>query len=284
MKSLSSHGVRCHGKMNPPAPLNLKTTRDASKTWKTFKQAWQVYEIASGTAEKDPLFRLATFLHVAGPDALEKYNGFLFESEEDKANIEKVLEKFDCDCKSSINVLAERHNFYSRRQSETETIDQYVTDLRILASSCEFQNNDETLRDQFALNIRSVAARERLFVEAQENHKSLSFGKAISIVKSYESLQSSRVQKFCNHDDRMDDSLEIDKIERKYKKIMRCKFCGKSHVYGKCPAYGKQCSKCRRKNHFAAVCKTKGYVQELKELSESFESINTNIDDEEAII
>ena len=87
------------------------------------------------------------------------------------------------------------------------------------------------------------------------------------------------MQKFCNHDDRMDYRMEIDKIERKDKKIMRYKFCGKSHVYGKCPAYGKQCS-----NHFAAVCKTKGYVQELKELSESFESMNTNIDDEEASI
>ena len=56
-----------------------------------------MYEIVSGTAGKDTLVRLATFLHVAGPDALDKYNGFLFESEEDKANIEKVLEKFDCE-------------------------------------------------------------------------------------------------------------------------------------------------------------------------------------------
>ena len=37
-------------KMNLPAPLNLKTTNDASKSWKSFKQSWQIYEIAKGTA------------------------------------------------------------------------------------------------------------------------------------------------------------------------------------------------------------------------------------------
>ena len=29
-----------------------------------------------------------------------------------------------------------------------------------------------------------------------------------------------------------------------------CKFCGKSHDKGKCPAYGKVCNNCGHKNHF----------------------------------
>ena len=32
--------------------------------------------------------------------------------------------------------------------------------------------------------------------------------------------------------------------------------CDYEHIKGKCPAYGKKCGKCGRKNHFAAVCRT----------------------------
>ena len=33
-----------------------------------------------------------------------------------------------------------------------------------------------------------------------------------------------------------------------------CKYCGSSHQRGKCPAYGKTCSKCHKLNHYASVC------------------------------
>ncbi len=33
-----------------------------------------------------------------------------------------------------------------------------------------------------------------------------------------------------------------------------CAYCGKLHAYGKCPAYGKTCSRCGSQNHFAVVC------------------------------
>ena len=65
-------------------------------------------------------------------------------------------------------------------------------ELKILASTCEFLNTDEALRDQFALNIRDVKAKERLYVEAQDNYRSLTFNKAVSIVKSYELLKFNR--------------------------------------------------------------------------------------------
>ena len=38
--------------------------------------------------------------------------------------------------------------------------------------------------------------------------------------------------------------------------MRNCKYCGKSHNKGNCPAYGKKCQKCRKENHFKAVCKS----------------------------
>ena len=36
--------------------------------------------------------------------------------------------------------------------------------------------------------------------------------------------------------------------------IKKCKFCENSHHRGKCPAYGKVCHNCNRKNHFKKCC------------------------------
>jgi hypothetical protein len=35
-----------------------------------------------------------------------------------------------------------------------------------------------------------------------------------------------------------------------------CHWCGRTHAYGSCPAYGKMCTKCNKYNHFAAVCRS----------------------------
>ena len=32
-----------------------------------------------------------------------------------------------------------------------------------------------------------------------------------------------------------------------------CSYCGKQHRKGDCPAYGKQCTKCQKMNHFSTV-------------------------------
>ena len=177
--------------LSQPPQLNLKTATDVSKNWKKVKQAWQIYEIAAGVREKTEEVRLAIFL---GPDAVEKYSSFLFESQGDRVNLERVIEKFGKDCKNVCNVLAERNTFFCREQQKNECYDQYITDLRILCSSCEFSNPEEALRDQFALNINNDRAKEKLLTEAQHNHKSLTFDKAVAIVKGNEALKIKKTE------------------------------------------------------------------------------------------
>jgi len=44
---------------------------------------------------------------------------------------------------------------------------------------------------------------------------------------------------------------------RQQSKNYRCKKYNTDHGYGNCPAYGKTCKKCNRKNHFAVSCYSK---------------------------
>ena len=46
-------------------------------------------------------------------------------------------------------------------------------------------------------------------------------------------------------------------IKNKYRNVdQACKFCGTTHRRGSCPAYGKTCQKCSKRNHFAKVCRS----------------------------
>ena len=264
--------------MNPPAALKLKSSKDANLSWKKFKQSWMLYEIASGIKEKSPEVRLATFLHVGGEDAIEKYNGFTFDSEEDQRNLEVVIEKFDRDCQSNINVLAARYEFYNRRQQKDETYDQYVTQLRGLSIYCDFTNLDEALRDQFVFNIRCEKAKTKLINDSYSSHRNLSFDKAFAIAKATEITLFQAKERVENNDEPM----EVNRVNTDMKKpytIKNCKFCGKNHEIKKCPAYGKMCSKCKKLNHFAAVCKSGKKVNSIEEENSRYE--NSDEDSEE---
>ena len=37
----------------------------------------------------------------------------------------------------------------------------------------------------------------------------------------------------------------------------KCKFCGRIHKPRECPAYGQECHKCKKKNHWRSCCMTK---------------------------
>ena len=243
--------------MDPPQKLNLRNAIDASKAWKNLKQFWEVYEVASGTNEKPQLVRLATFLHTAGQDALDQYNGFAFENADDKQNLEKVIEKCYQDCQTTIKILAERHAFFNRRQRADETYDQYVTALRTLSATCDFANTDETLRDQFTLNIRRVKVKERLLNEAQVNYNDLTINRTLMIAKSTETLYE-RSNTYTGGD-----QVEVNKVTANYERrkggnrVRECRYCGGTHKKLICPAYGKTCTKCSKKNHFAKVCRSR---------------------------
>ncbi len=59
--------------------------------------------------------------------------------------------------------------------------------------------------------------------------------------------------------------------------INKCKFCSGSHQRGKCPAYGKRCHKCQRRNHFEVCCPEK----EVKSVAENNTPTTSSSDDDD---
>ena len=50
--------------------------------------------------------------------------------------------------------------------------------------------------------------------------------------------------------------VNIAHVDQRSRFTKPCKFCGRRHDRGRCPAYGKTCTKCSKLNHFATVCRS----------------------------
>ena len=88
----------------PPEPLQL-SIGNSSQNWKRLKQKWNNYELASRVAKEDDTIKVATILTVIGHEALDVYNTFTWDDDEDKVKIDKVLEQLEKFCETRKNTI-----------------------------------------------------------------------------------------------------------------------------------------------------------------------------------
>ena len=248
----------------PPSTLNLEG--NVADNWRKWKQRFQLYMEASGSMKKPEKQRVAIFLHLIGEEALEIYNTFSLSTAEQKLDI--LFQKFEDYCNPRRNITFERHKFFTCVQEPTESIDQYVTELRTKASTCEFGELCESLiRDRIVCGISCNTLREKLLQETD-----LSLQKAIDMCRASEfskrqtksiteeSKSVDYVNKNATRDGKFPPKEKNEKDRQKMTKSgppNSCKRCGTVHAPRKCPAFGKICQKCKNRNHFASQCLSK---------------------------
>ena len=102
----------------------------------------------------------------------------------------------------------------------------------------------------------------------------LSLEKAVTMLRAAEmsTQQTARIKTAESQEEGAIEEItqKYQKLQTKFKKVQRqtptksCKSCGAKHAPRKCPAFGKMCSKCNKRNHFAKCCWTKD-VQDVQE-------------------
>lgn len=163
----------------PPPSLSLQG--NLAENWKTWLQRYELFAIASGVAEKSEEVQCATFLHVAGEEAIKVSNTFVFANDE-RDKIAPLKQKFQDYCEPRKNLPYIRHMFFTRVQGPSETIDTYVTDLKNKAKDCEFGDLcDSLIRDRIVCGIRDDQVRARLLREAD-----LTLVKALDVCRASE--------------------------------------------------------------------------------------------------
>ena len=212
-------------------------------------------------------YQTAMLLNSIGTEALEVYNGFVFAPDESR-DVTHIIRKFDEHIIGQLNETYERYKFNCRNQSPGESADSFVTALRNLAKNCNFCEcmRDSLLRDRVIMGIIDNDLRKRLL-----QMPDLTINLCIDMCRAYEATE--------NRMRYMEGSSQEDVHSIKHtrspahstkgkmrghqpRKQVKCTFCGKTHEMTKesCPAWGKLCSNCNGRNHFAIVCQKKGRV------------------------
>lgn len=102
--------------------------------------------------DKPAKTRAYILFNLAGPEAIERERSFVYKAEvrapgkngailtpaESREDPECLKRKFRGICNPQQNKTMERHRFCSRNQKQGETIEAFISDLRIKAKSCQF--------------------------------------------------------------------------------------------------------------------------------------------------
>ena len=245
-------------------PEALKFGKDNVNNWKLWKQLWQHYCVVSNLDAHPPAFKKSLLISTMGIEALQKYNGC---DPEDKDTAEDIINKLDKHIMGEPNETFERYKFNTRIQAQDESIEDYITALKSLVKSCNYCDciRDSLLRDRIVLGVNNERTRTRLLQE-----RKLTLNKCLDICKSFET-STSQLKVLAGK--------EVNKVERKPSRPANkphsqkfktqgakprpdqvlCKFCAQTHTPKKelCPAWGKECNKCKKMNHFSKCCPPK---------------------------
>ena len=171
---------------------------------------------------------------------------------------EEVFEALERVFRPESNQTLSRFKFQNMKQTSAQTCDSYMSQLRLSLPECKYRNDsDELLKDQFIFGLYNKEIQDHLLGEISETDNSV---KALYEARKIESKLAQRKMLGIV----TPAALSVEAIHRGFRNKSKskskgfktqtdytdCRFCGKSHDRGQCPAYGKVCNNCGRKNHF----------------------------------
>lgn len=252
--------------------MDFSTTEgtNVAEKWRKWKQTMELYLTLSmtGKSEKE---KCGAFLYIIGQAGRDVYNTMTF-SDEEKDKIAVLFTKFESYCKPKQNVTIERYRFNTRVQDDSETIDQYVTELKLISKNCSYGELEaQLIRDRIVCGVKSDAIRQRLL-----RTDDLTLEQAVKICRADEQSKkhaqylteeaTESVHGLRTRQTRGGKDTTVLKQAYNYNQPNECcQKCGLKHTRKQCPAYGKQCLNCGKYNHFAKFCKSRRKVQMVEQ-------------------
>ncbi|KAI8511852.1 hypothetical protein Bbelb_109520 [Branchiostoma belcheri] len=249
--------------------------------WKRFKQHAEL--MFTGPLSKKNEAEKCSFLQIwVGEQGRDICSTWKIEAEEVN-KLATYYKKFSDYVKPKKNKILARYKFHTRVQSSAEPIEQFVTDLKVLARDCDFKDQDtqdEMVLDRLVFGTNNENIRLKLIDKGSE----LKLSDAIDTARTYEVSQSTlkSIQPVAAHEDShrkkgTNPAWRQTRTGQTEQRNNSCGKCGRDHkASDTCSASGQSCRKCGRRNHFAAVCRSKPTVQEVNCNVEEFhiETVN----------
>lgn len=256
-----------------PPPERLVLSEAAAENWKKFRQRIELYfRATTPDKERTSAQKAAIFLHVAGQEAIDVFNTFPLTAEQ-REDYDAIVKAFEEYCTPRCNETFERYVLRSRQQQDGEPFEQFLRDIQLKAQSCNFgELRDSMVRDQIVCGIADKKLRARLLRE-----KDLTLETAVEFCKAAEVAAAQNRS--------LESEAKVQRVEKTTSAAgqshagghrRRCGYCGRSHEPRQCPAWGKTCTLCNKRNHFASCCRSKRGVHEVGAATKAEESDQTS--------
>nr|XP_037268533.1 uncharacterized protein LOC119159785 [Rhipicephalus microplus] len=143
----------------------ITTIADGGRKWTRFRQQFEFFlqAMACQANPRSEAAKTALLLSVAGEEALDVFNNFVFSGEENKEDFSTVIAKFEDYCLEQQNEIHEQYVFRFRSQGEAEPFEQFLRELKKQAQHCNFGiMADDMVRDQIVFGTNSPRLREKM--------------------------------------------------------------------------------------------------------------------------
>ena len=271
-----------------PGDDQLTTGKIWDEWLEEIEREFRFFRITDPVDKKDALLiyggKVISRLEKSLPDPMDELNEY-----------EKLKRKLNDYFMPKKNKHYARYLFLKMKQTHGETTTMYAAHLREKANECEFGTACE---DRILEHLIQTINNQGLIQKAINKKWNLTQFLTEAAQMEDTSLQVSGM-KIPEDVKKLSQKWERRKPNKSQEKHP-CEYCGQTgtHPAGKnCPAYGKKCSKCKRFNHFAAVCragsrnknhkpkskqpKNKEWKKHLKKATKESSSDNTTSSDDE---
>ena len=192
---------------------------NVSYSWKLWLKHFDFHLAATEKDTKNDKIKTSIFLTCIGQKGRQIYETFTFEPG-DEMKLAPVLHKFSEYCNPRKKIIIPRHNVFTYRQQEGQNFYDFVTELKMLSSECQFRNlQDSLIKDMIVCDAKDNSLRDR---PLQEYHltlfKAISAGHVIEKVHEIEKDESDEPSDQSDHEffietGNIQDSAHINQIK-----------------------------------------------------------------------
>ena len=263
--------ARLHG-VEMPKRLDF-TSKKLHHEYLCFKTlAKKVLECYDGLEDSVKVNKILMWM---GPEACVKHELHPFPPG-DKEKLDPLWNLFDnlCSkkegCQGSWN--AARMTLKFMKQEKGESVDIFYGRIRDVLHQCEYNEAIQKVLEAETLKygLMNPKVIERIYALPKDAEVNL----VLNTARAEEQAQTHiREVEKVRRDHNLGETISTEELKRQKKPLKKrskasssgttksqfdCKRCGRKHGPKQCPAYGKECNKCKKKGHFAEQCRSKG--------------------------